>query len=126
MGSSSKSKLNMNVKVFIIFSLAVINAECSWNSLILPCPGEGDFKCNHDRTHRVCAKLVDNETSCKELSWNQDGNSFWDITGQQTWNWKDKVCGAPNPGDSWCICMWATANLIKADPAMEISNATMI
>ena len=27
------------------------------------CPGEGprygDFKCNHDGTHRVCAKLVD-------------------------------------------------------------------
>ena len=27
------------------------------------CPGEGprygDFKCNHDGTHRVCAQLVD-------------------------------------------------------------------
>ena len=76
-------------------------------------PRYGDFKCNHDRTHRVCAKLVDNPTSCKELSWNENGASFWDITGQQQWNWKDKICTAPNPGDSWCICMWATANLIK-------------
>ena len=56
---------------------------------------------------------MDNPTSCKELSWNEDGGSFWDITGQQRWNWKDKICAAPNPGDSWCICMWATTNLIK-------------
>ena len=47
------------------------------------------------------------------MSWNANGASFWDITGQQRWNWKDKICSAPNPGDSWCICMWATANLIK-------------
>ena len=77
-------------------------------------PRYGDFKCIHDRTHRVCAKLVDNPTSCNELSWNDNGASFWDITGQQPWNWKDKICSAPNPGDSWCICMWATANLIRA------------
>ena len=76
-------------------------------------PRYGDFKCIHDGTHRVCAKLVDNPTSCNELSWNGNGASFWDITGQQRWNWKDKICSAPNPGDSWCICMWATANLIK-------------
>jgi len=99
-------------------SLAVLCAESFQNSPIAPCPGEGprygDFKCSHDRTHRVCAKLVDNSTSCKELSWNQEGSSFWDITGQQGWNWKDNVCGEPNPGDSWCICMWATASLIKA------------
>ena len=38
--------------------------------------------------------------------------SFWDITGQQRWNWKRSVCGGPNPGDSWCICMWATANIV--------------
>ena len=76
-------------------------------------PRYGDFKCDHDGTHRVCAKLVDNSTSCTELSWNDDGKSFWDITGQQRWNWKESICSEPNPGDSWCICMWATANLIK-------------
>ena len=36
------------------------------------CPGEGprygDFKCNHDGTHRVCAQLVD-ESSSAPLVW---------------------------------------------------------
>jgi len=90
--------------------------DCEENKIGI-CPGEGprygDFKCTHDKTHRVCAKLVDNLTSCQELSWNESGGSFWEITGQQKWNWKDKICNEPNPGDSWCICMWATANLIK-------------
>ena len=76
-------------------------------------PRYGDFKCTHDKTHRVCAKLVDNLTSCQELSWNENGGSFWEITNQQKWNWKNKICNEPNPGDSWCICMWATADLIK-------------
>ena len=76
-------------------------------------PRYGDYKCIHDRTHRVCAQLVDDASSCNELSWNEDGRSFWDITRQQRWNWKERVCNAPNPGDSWCICMWATANLIR-------------
>ena len=48
------------------------------------------------------------------MSWNENGQSFWDITNQQRWNWKDRICAAPNPGDSWCICMWATANLIRS------------
>ena len=81
--------------------------------LIFEGPRYGDYKCIHDRTHRVCAKLVDNSDSCNELAWNSNGRSFWDITGQQRWNWKDRICNRPNPGDSWCICMWATANLIR-------------
>ena len=67
----------------------------------------GDYKCTHDQTHRVCAKLVDNsDGSCTELQWPLGTKmvSFWDITDQQGWNWKDKICSAPNPGDSWCIC----------------------
>ena len=32
-------------------------------STVSVCPGEGDrygdFKCNHDKTHRVCAQLLD-------------------------------------------------------------------
>ena len=87
-------------------------------------PRYGDFKCTHDKTHRVCAKLVDNPTSCKELSWNENGGSFWDITGQQKWNWKDKICNEPNPGDSWCICMWATANLIKNVSTYDLPTCT--
>ena len=88
-------------------------------------PRYGDFKCIHDGTHRVCAKLVDNPTSCDELSWNGNGASFWDITGQQRWNWKDKICSAPNPGDSWCICMWATANLIKEVGLKEYNKSLL-
>jgi len=90
----------------------------SRQSALAPCPGEGprygDFKCDHDRTHRVCAKLVENRDTCEELSFPSEGRelSFWEITGQQRWNWKDKICGGPNPGTNWCICMWATANLV--------------
>jgi len=101
----------------LVLSCKFSRTEGHRNPLISACPGEGprygDYKCIHDRTHRVCAKLVDNPTSCNELAWNSNGRSFWDITGQQRWNWKDRICSRPNPGDSWCICMWATANLIR-------------
>ena len=40
------------------------------STLIEACPGDtrGDYKCNHDETHRVCAKLMDEHTG-KPLSW---------------------------------------------------------
>jgi hypothetical protein len=76
------------------------------------CPGEGprygDYKCNHDGTHRVCAKLKD--SSGGKLLWgNQD---FWHLTGQSDWS---SAVGSDsgNPGGDWCICMWATASLIS-------------
>merc|ERR1712156_1316885 len=121
-------KLPHIYSALLVFVLYIIpRTNCHQNSLISVCPGEGprygDFKCIHDRTHRVCAKLVDNPTSCTELSWNENGASFWDITGQQRWNWKDRICNAPNPGDSWCICMWATANLIKEDGGWNLKEA---
>jgi len=78
------------------------------------CPGEGprygDYKCNHDSTHRVCAQLV--EPNGEPLSWGPQGD-FWSITGQKAFQWNDRIVGSPNPGDSWCICMWATAALIE-------------
>ena len=83
-------------------------------SEVAPCPGEGprygDYKCNHDGTHRVCAKLVEENTSTP-LVWGK--SDFWSITGQTNWQWADKIVSEPNSGDSWCICMWATAKLIK-------------
>ena len=86
-------------------------------------PRYGDYKCIHDRTHRVCAKLVDNSNGrCDALSWNSNGQSFWQITGQERWNWKDRICNAPNPGDSWCICLWATANLIDAVKSLQLDS----
>jgi len=103
--------------ILVVILVVLPSIDCHWNPLISKCPGEGprygDYKCIHDRTHRVCAKLVDNPTSCNELSWNENGGSFWEITGQQRWNWKNRICNRPNPGDSWCICMWATASLIN-------------
>ena len=71
-------------------------------------------------------KLVDDSNTCNELSWNENGASFWDITGQQQWNWKDRICGTPNPGDSWCICMWATANLIKEVCSISFGQWTQL
>merc|ERR1719274_420899 len=77
------------------------------------CPGEndryGDHKCNHDSTHRVCAQLLDN--GGQPLSWGPKGD-FWEITNQKAWQWDNEIRN--NHGDSWCICMWATARLITA------------
>merc|ERR1711904_51499 len=79
---------------------------------IAVCPGEsgryGDHKCNHDGTHRVCAQLLDDSGS--PLNWGS-GN-FWEITGQEAFQWDNQI--RANNGDSWCICMWATARLIEA------------
>merc|ERR1739849_34760 len=97
------------LRTCLLISLSVLTVNSHRNPLVSTCPGEGprygDYKCIHDRTHRVCAQLVDDASSCNELSWNEDGRSFWDITRQQRWNWKERVCNAPNPGDSWCICI---------------------
>jgi len=87
-----------------------------------PCIGDdrGDQRCDHDWTHVVCARLV-NATGggCEELKWGDE--DFWSLTEQERWNWKYLICNTtlrdsdtpkPFPGDSWCICMWATARLI--------------
>jgi len=110
----------------LLFTFIVSFVEAHSNPLVSVCPGEGprygDYKCIHDRTHRVCAKLVDNSNGrCDALSWNSNGQSFWQITGQERWNWKDRICNAPNPGDSWCICLWATANLIDAVNSLQLA-----
>ena len=79
-----------------------------------PCPGEGprygDFRCNHDNSHRVCAQLLNSDDG-QPLNWGQA--DFWSITGQKKWQWDALIRSEPNPGDSWCICMWATARLIE-------------
>lgn len=82
------------------------------SALIEACPGDtrGDYKCNHDETHRVCAKLMDEHTG-KPLSWGP--GDFWEITGQKPFEWSADILSEPNPGDSWCVCMWATKALIE-------------
>merc|ERR1711990_1006310 len=100
----------------VVLALSLASVDCHVNPLISVCPGEGarygDFKCIHDRTHRVCARLVEDAASCTALSWGALGRTFWQLTGQQEWEWSSRICRAPNPGNSWCICMWATASLI--------------
>merc|ERR1712179_491068 len=43
----------------LVVSLMSSSVTSHWNPLIAACPGEGprygDYKCIHDRTHRVCA-----------------------------------------------------------------------
>ena len=70
-----------------------------------------DFgKCNHDQTHRVCAKIGD------------ANSSFWKWTGQQSWCGSSYITGATNwegmircPPEkpTWCICKWATEKWIN-------------
>jgi len=79
---------------------------------IAVCPGEsaryGDHKCNHDSTHRVCAQLLGDDNQPK----NWGTGDFWEITGQKAFQWDDQI--RANHGDSWCICMWATARMIES------------
>jgi len=76
------------------------------------CPGEGprygDYRCNHDHTHRVCAELKDNRGA--KVSWG--GTDFWTLTHQSDWS-SQVGSDSDNPGGDWCICMWATASLIQ-------------
>merc|ERR1719261_1927376 len=79
----------------------------------IPCAGDtrGDKRCNHDQTHRVCAKIGDADTS------------FFEFTGQRNWcqtkgyyggaHGAQSRCPPENP--TWCICKWATAQWIKGE-----------
>lgn len=84
---------------------------------IKPCPGDtrGDRRCNHDPTHRVCAKIGD------------PGTSFWKFTQQTSWCGSVSDYGDVNDGKqrcpldtpTWCICKWATAKWIKGEGCNE-------
>lgn len=80
------------VEALALFSLAGGN--------IAPCPGytqSGDYKCDHDSTHRVCAQLVKSSHDDTPLEWGS--KSFWEITGQKSIEWNDDIVGQPNPGE---------------------------
>merc|ERR1712178_118745 len=93
----------------MIAIVVVLAGVCSATNV---CPGEGsrygDHKCTHDPTHRVCAKLKNQDGS--KLMWG--GSDFWGITQQPDWS-SEVGKDSANPGGDWCICMWATASLIK-------------
>lgn len=77
------------------------------------CEGDtrGDRRCNHDSTHRVCAKIGNKDTS------------FFEFTGQPNWcgtighyggrYGNDERCPVDKP--TWCICKWATARWITGE-----------
>lgn len=81
--------------------------------MLKPCPGDtrGDRRCNHDETHRVCAKIGVPNTS------------FWRFTQQSSWcgsisDYRDQNDGmirCPLNNPTWCICKWATAQWIKGE-----------
>jgi len=103
-----KACAEMNVHSELLVFLA-----CVFGSTlgIKPCPGDtrGDRRCNHDPTHRVCAKIGD------------AGSSFWRFTGQRSWCDTRGNYGPPHGNDlrcppnepTWCICKWATAKWIR-------------
>ena len=78
------------------------------------CPGDtrSPYTCDQDSTHRVCATLME---SCSGGGTKKQWGSqdFWALTNQEAFDWSSDICAAPNPGDSWCICMWATEELIE-------------
>lgn len=101
-------KLSLSLATLLLCMIAVQAIEI--------CPGDtrGDRKCNHDMTHRVCAKIGVRVTS------------FWKFTGQRSWcgtkgsydlkyspHGHDVRCPRSTP--SWCICKWATAKWIKGE-----------
>merc|ERR1712228_982587 len=55
------------MNVLAVFLSLLVSVTC-----LKPCPGDtrGDRRCNHDSTHRVCAKI------------GVEGTNFWEFTGQ--------------------------------------------
>ena len=43
----------------------------------------------------------------------EEPSQSWPSSQRCPSRWSDRIIAAPNSGDSWCICMWATASLIK-------------
>jgi len=92
------------------------------------CQGDtrGDQKCNHDVTHRVCAKIGDPDTSFFEFTGQANigkgtegwhGNGWCNTAGSYDLAYSphghDVRCPEDNP--TWCICKWATASWIKGE-----------
>jgi len=97
----------MMSSLLLLFSLFLVSFG------LKPCPGDtrGDRRCDHDSTHRVCAKI------------GIEGTSFWQFTGQSSWcgtvgDYGGQYGSLPRcPADkpSWCICKWATARWIAGE-----------
>merc|ERR1711892_43919 len=102
---------------FIMVTLFILSTFLVATLGLNPCPGDtrGDRRCNHDSTHRVCAKI------------GIEGTSFWEFTGQSSWCGTIGSYGGPYGSlprcppakPSWCICKWATARWIAGEGCGE-------
>ena len=100
------------ILLVLCISINLINCQVSMKK----CGGDtrGDGKCNHDPTHRVCARIGDPDTT------------FWGFTHQQSWcgtayPWDDPTnirCPQDNP--TWCICKWATQRWIEGEKCENV------
>merc|ERR1711924_54386 len=111
-GQTARLRLTSDMLRCAALLVAFAATHVSISEAVSVCPGEGprygDYKCNHDGTHRVCARLKDSNGN--KLQWGS--GDFWAITQQP--DWSSSVGSDPNnPGGDWCICMWATASLIQ-------------
>jgi hypothetical protein len=86
---------------------AASQAEVAPMTSLQMCPGAAST-CDYDKVHRVCAQLLDDKG--QPLNWGSHGN-FWDITDVGGFKWDNAI--RSNGGDSWCIDMWQTSQLIK-------------
>ena len=113
----------MQIHAFVTYWMLSMYQFLNTIDALTQCPGDTrplnpylgvndpDFgKCNHDQTHRVCARIGD------------PGTSFWSFTGQSSWcgssynpnaaDWQSLIrCPIEKP--TWCICKWATARWIS-------------
>merc|ERR1712242_49299 len=114
MGSILLADIMESIKIYTLFFTLLTVLTVTVNSQRLkPCPGDtrGDRRCDHDSTHRVCAKI------------GVPGTSFWEFTGQRNWcnsvgyYWgnygREPRCLIDKP--TWCICKWATARWIQGE-----------
>merc|ERR1712086_1214510 len=84
----STSMMNsLSLSVLLLCTAAASSVASSLDeftelSAVSKCPGEGprygDYKCNHDQTHRVCARLKDAKGVKKQWG----SGDFWAITQQ--------------------------------------------
>merc|ERR1719331_2090457 len=93
--------------------------KCCPQSAQKVCEGDtrGDRKCNHDMTHRVCAKIGNKDTSFFKFT--GQANLERHLPGWKGLGWcgtkgdyygpKGSHVRCPEDNPTWCICKWATA-----------------
>ena len=97
----------------MLYKVAAALLLAAGASAVDTCSGDtrSPYTCDQDSTHRVCATLMESCSPSTKMQWGSQ--DFWALTDQAAFDWSADICAEPNPGDSWCICMWATEELIE-------------